>query len=99
MNEFAAYTPTAGQSDPFASGTVSLSGQGTLSRSFQGVQQSRVVARSTNPSLHWNAACRAADPTATGYDSGTVLYADDMGGTLQVVFNGCENPTITNNGQ
>jgi hypothetical protein len=62
-----------------------------------GADQSRTVTRSTRPLLHWNASCRAANPTAPGFDSGTLIYLDNAGGSVQVTFNGCLNPTVTNN--
>ena len=97
MSEAAGYTLDVAEGDPFAAGVANLSGQSTLSRSFQGAEQSRTVTRSTQPSLHWNSACRAATPTAPGFDSGTLSYSDNSGGSVQVVFNGCLNPTVTNN--
>ncbi len=96
-HEAADYAPDVGQADPFAAGVVNLSGQSTLSRSFQGVDLSRTVTRSTQPPLHWNDSCRAATPTAPGFDAGTVMYVDNAAGSVQVIFNGCLNPTVTNN--
>ena len=53
----ATYSPEAGVSNPFSRGTVTFSGQGTLSRNFGGANLSRVVTRTTNPPLHWNRGC------------------------------------------
>jgi hypothetical protein len=97
MSEAADYAPDAGQADPFAGGVVNLSGQSTLSRSFLGTEQSRTVTRSTRPPLHWSGSCRAATPTAPGFDSGTLTYVDNEGGSVQVTFNGCSNQNVTNN--
>jgi hypothetical protein len=97
MAEQATYTPDAGLSDPFASGTVNLTGQGTLSRVFQGVNESRIVTRSTSPALHWNRSCRAQDATVSGFDSGTLIYSDDKGGTFRLTFSGCGAPSASNN--
>jgi hypothetical protein len=96
MAEQATYTPDAGLTNPFASGTVNLTGQGTLSRTFQGVNESRIVTRATNPLLHWNRSCRAQDPTNSGFDAGTLIYTDDKGGTFRLAFSGCGAPTATN---
>lgn len=95
MSEQATYTPDAGLTDVFASGTVVLSGQGTMMRVFQGVNQSRVVTRTTSPSLHWNRNCRAQDPLQTGFDSGVLLYSDDQGGKFTVTYSGCGSPNAT----
>jgi hypothetical protein len=98
MSEAADFTPTPRQADPFASGDVILSGQSNLTRNFQGTTTTRTVTRTTNPILHWNGACRAADPTVPGFDSGMVSYSDNVGGSVEVTFNGgCVNPTVTNN--
>jgi hypothetical protein len=97
MAEQATYTPDPGLTDPFASGSVNLSGQGTLSRVFQGVNESRIVTRTTNPALHWNRSCRAQDPTAAGFDAGTLIYTDDKAGTFRLAFSGCGAPTASNN--
>jgi hypothetical protein len=96
MAEQAIYTPDAGLTNPFASGTVNLTGQGTLSRAFQGVNESRIVTRATNPLLHWNRSCRAQDPTNSGFDAGTLIYTDDKGGIFRLVYSGCGSPTATN---
>ena len=97
--ELATFTPDtgadAGAADPFASGTVSLSGTSVLDRNFQGAELSREVTRSTNPPLHWSRACRMQDPTLTGYDSGTLLYQDNAGSSLTLQYNGCAAPTTT----
>jgi hypothetical protein len=97
MSEQAVYTPDPGLTDPFTSGSVNLTGQGTLSRVFQGVNESRVVTRSTNPPLHWNRSCRATDATSSGFDSGTLIYTDDQNGVFRLVFKDCGAPTASNN--
>ena len=97
MTEQATYTPDAGLTDPFASGSVNLAGQGTMTRVFQGVNDSRVITRTSNPPLHWNRSCRAQDATATGFDAGTLIYTDDKGGTFRLVYSGCGAPTASNN--
>jgi hypothetical protein len=97
MSEQATYTPDPGLTNPFVSGTVNLTGQGTLTRVFQGVNQSRIVTRTTNPLLHWNRSCRATDATLSGFDAGTLIYTDNAGGVFRLAFSGCGAPTATNN--
>ena len=90
----ATYTPD-NAADVFAAGTFNLTGQGTLTRNFQGANQSRVVTRTTNPALHWNRACRSQNVAAAGFDAGTLIYSDDRGGKLQATWNGCGSPSIS----
>jgi hypothetical protein len=90
------YTPDASAgTDTFASGSVNLTGTGQLTRVISGVTQTRTVTRQTNPVLHWNRICKTQNPDSLGYDGGTLLYQDNQGSQLQLVFNGCSNPKIT----
>jgi hypothetical protein len=95
--EGATYTPDANvnMADPFASGIVDLTGSVVLDRTFQGTQVTRDVTRSTNPKLHWNRDCRRQNPNLDGFDSGTLVYQDTSGGALQLQYNGCAAPTVT----
>ena len=95
----ATYSPEAGVSDPFSRGTVTFSGQGTLSRNFGGANLSRVVTRTTNPPLHWNRSCRTQTAGNIGFDSGSLIYTDDAGSSVTLKFSGCGGPpsvTTTN---
>ena len=95
----AMYTPdpTAGD-DVFASGTVTLTGTGTLTRMYAGTGQSRTLTRETPTPLHWNRDCRMQNPDSTGFDSGTVLFRDNQRSRVQVQFNGCAAGTISTGG-
>jgi hypothetical protein len=88
----ATYAPQAGVSDPFSQGTVTFSGQGTLSRNFGGANLSRVVTRTTNPPLHWNRSCRTQTAGNIGFDSGSLIYTDDAGSSVTLKFSGCGGP-------
>lgn len=92
----ATYTPDADAGgDPFASGTVNVTGTDVLARNFQGTNTSRQITRSSNPALHWNRSCRTQDPNSSGYDAGTLIYQDSTGGSLRLTFSGCGAPTVS----
>lgn len=54
------------------------------------------LATRTDPSLHFNEACRTAFPGRPGWDGGAVLYSD--GSTLRIAYDGCVNSTATLDG-
>ena len=89
--------PSAGD-DVFASGNVTLTGTGTLSRMFANTGQSRSVVRETTTPLHWNRDCRRQNADSSGFDSGTLVFQDNQRGRLQLQFNGCGAATITTGG-
>jgi hypothetical protein len=98
MNQ-AAYTPDPSAGDDlFASGTVTFTGTGSLSRMFSNMGQSRSVIRETTTPLHWNRDCRAQNADSSGFDSGTLVFRDNQRGRVQMQFNGCGAPTITTGG-
>ena len=93
------YTPDANAGDDIlASGNVVLSGTGTLTRMFANMGQSRTLTRATPAPLHWNRDCRVQNPDSSGFDSGTIVFQDNMQNKLQLQFNGCAAATITTGG-
>jgi hypothetical protein len=95
--ETATYTPDAGTTDPFSSGTANLDGDGQFTATFNGDQKTKDIARSTNPNLHWNRSCRTQFHGSSGYDSGTLIYDIDGPGKLALLFSGCVTPTQVTN--
>lgn len=80
------YTPD-NAADPFAAGTLSFTGNMTFTEGSDTVSLT-----SSSTGVHFSESCK------TGFDSGTVNYADNAGNTLKVTFNACDKVTVSYNG-
>ena len=81
------YTPD-NLANAFAAGTFVLNGTTTLSA--EGETYKLTVA--TQPSLHYTETC------SSEFDKGSVRYADNIGNTVNITFNACDDITLTYNG-
>jgi len=79
---------------PFAHGTLTGSGAGTLNVFVEGGTVSRTVTRSTDPTLHWNRACSAQNARTLAFDSGAIVYRDNVGDSLRHSFSGCGSGAV-----
>ncbi|MBB6098650.1 hypothetical protein HNR42_002085 [Deinobacterium chartae] len=74
-------------SDPFEAGTVSVSGNLTFVRNGK-----THVFTASSQNLHFRQSCDS------GFDSGSIRYADNKGNTLTLTYQGCNQVTATFNG-
>lgn len=81
------YTPDD-LANTLAAGTFVLNGTTTLSA--EGESYKLTVA--TQPSLHYTETC------SSEFDGGSVRYADNVGNTVEISFNACDDITVTYNG-
>jgi hypothetical protein len=72
--------------DPFAAGTFTFDGKVTFEDSDGRYELTR-----TSSGVHYASTC-------SGFDSGSVHYADNQGNTMAITFSACDSYTITYNG-
>ncbi len=73
--------------DPFAAGTFTFNGKVTFQDSDGRYELTR-----TSSGAHYSSTC------SSGFDGGSVHYADNQGNTLAITFSGCSSYTITYDG-
>jgi hypothetical protein len=80
------YRPDA-IADPFVAGTFALNNV-TVWQSGEDVYKLTGVA----PALHYSSSCESS------FDDGSVSYKDNLGNSLELIFNACNNVTVIYNG-
>ncbi len=78
--------------NPFAAGTVTWLAANTFE---SGVLTHRLRVQ-TDPTLHFQEACRVGHPGRAGWDGGAVVYTD--GSTLRIQYSSCDAMTVTLDG-
>lgn len=86
-----AYTPDDAAA-PFAAGTVGWLEQ----TAFTYDNVTHRLTTKTDPTLHFNDACRVGHPGRPGWDGGAVTFAD--GATLRIQYVGCDGTVATLDG-
>lgn len=86
------YHPDDG-ADPMAAGYVLWLAQNTFT--YDGVVHR--LRTQTDPTLHFQEACRVAHPGYAGWDGGAVVYSD--GSSLRIEYSGCNEMKATLDGE